>query len=724
MPPLKHSLETALAGRYAVEREIGQGGMATVYLAQDLKHHRPVAVKLLHPHIAVHLGTDRFLREIQIAARLSHPHILTLIDSGEADGLLYYIMPFVQGESLRDRMIRSKLPLDEALQIARHVASALGYAHNQGVVHRDIKPENVMLYEGEAMVTDFGIAKAVSAAGSENLTQTGSTVGTPAYMSPEQASGEADLDGRSDLYSLGCMVYEMLAGVPPFTGSNAQSIIMKRFSEKPAPIRTVSPDVPETVERALARAMERQPEDRYATTLQFAQALMVPGISTTPSGPRPVTASLPAVPKVAKSVAVLPFADMSPEKDQDYFTEGMAEEIMSALTKIQALRVASRSSAFAFKGKNLDIREVGEKLGVSTVLEGSVRKAGNRLRITAQLVNVADGYHLWSDRYDRELADVFAVQDEIAGSIVKALRVVLSDNEKRAIEHARPENIQAYDYYLRGRQFVHQYRQKSLQFARRMFRRSIEVDPTFGRAYAGLADCSSMLYNWWDSSEALLKEADAASQHALEVAPELAEAHASRGFALTVSKRFEEAEREFQTAVRLDPTLFEAYYFHARTCFVQGKLEAAALLFEKAAEVRPEDFQALGLFSQVLAGLGRSAEAEEARRRTVERVEKHIELNPDDARALYFGASSIGMLGQRDKAIEWLERALAVDPEDSGVLYNVGCAYAVLADPDKALDCLERAVFHGYGHKDWIKHDSDLDSLRELPRFQKMIKDL
>ena len=505
MPLLKQNLESALAGRYAVEREVGQGGMATVFLARDLKHHRPVAVKLLHPHIAAHLGTDRFLREIQIAARLSHPHILALIDSGEAEGLLYYIMPFVQGESLRDRMVRGKLPLEEALQIARHVASALGYAHNQGVVHRDIKPENVMLYEGEAMVTDFGIAKAVSAAGSENLTQTGSTVGTPAYMSPEQASGEADLDGRSDLYSLGCMVYEMLAGVPPFTGSNAQAIIMKRFAEKPIALHVANPEVPDAVARAVARAMERQPGDRFATTLQFAQALVVPGIAITPSGPRPATASMPVIAKAGKSIAVLPFVDMSPEKDQDYFTDGMAEEIINALSKVQALRVASRSSSFAFKGKSQDIRAVGEQLGVNTVLEGSVRKAGNRLRITAQLINVADGYHVWSDRYDRQLEDVFAVQDEIAENIVKALRVVLSENEKRAIEQARPENIQAYDYYLRGRQFVHQYREKSLQFGRRMFQRAVEVDPNFARAYAGLADISSMLYQWWDASEANLE---------------------------------------------------------------------------------------------------------------------------------------------------------------------------------------------------------------------------
>jgi serine/threonine protein kinase/Flp pilus assembly protein TadD len=722
MQGLKDQLETALAGRYAVDREVGRGGMATVYLAQDLKHHRPVAVKILHPHIAAHLGTDRFLREIQIAARLSHPHILALIDSGEADGLLYYIMPFVQGESLRDRMNRTgKIPVEEALQIARHVASALGYAHTQGVVHRDIKPENVMIYEGEAMVTDFGIAKAVSAAGSENLTQTGSTVGTPMYMSPEQASGETELDGRSDLYSLACVVYEMLAGAPPFTGSNPQAIIMKRFVEPALPLPATAPPLPDGVERAILKAMQRLPNDRFATAIQFAQALNVSGLTTTPPGASPATVVTPTASRTAKSVAVLPFADMSPEKDQDYFTDGIAEEIINALSKIQALRVASRSSAFAFKGKNLDIREVGDKLGVSTVLEGSVRKAGNRLRITTQLVNVADGYHLWSDRYDRQLEDVFAVQDEIAENIVKALRVVLSENEKRAIEQARPENVQAYEYYLRGRQFVHQYREKSLQFARRMFQRAIEVDPSFARAYAGLADVSSMLYQWWDASDANLSQAETASRKALDLAPDLAAAHASRGFALTLSKRYGDAEQAFETALKLDPTLYEAYYFYARTCFQQGKLELAARLFEKASEVRPEEFQALSLCAVVYAGLGRPADEEAARRRALERIEKHLELNPDDARALYFGAGAVSKVGDREKALEWLGRALAVDPEDSAVLYNVGCVYALLGETAKSLECLEQAVVHGYGHKEWIEHDSDLDSLRELPRFQKLI---
>ena len=712
----------ALAGRYQIERELGRGGMATVYLAQDLKHRRPVAVKILHPHLAVQVGADRFQREVEIAARLSHPHILSLIDSGESDGILYYVMPYVQGESLRARLARERrLSLDDALGIALDIAGALGYAHAQGVVHRDIKPENVMLHEGEAMVADFGIAKALSAREGESLTQTGSTLGTPAYMSPEQASGEHELDGRSDIYSLGCLLYELLAGEPPYTGPNAQAIIVKRFTDPVQPVRKLRAGVPEEVERALLRALAREPAERFATAAQFAQALSVQGARTPPGGaPTVVTSQHAAV----KSIAVLPFVDMSPQKDQDYFCEGIAEEIINALTKIDALRVASRSSAFAFKGKSQDIRRVGEQLSVSTVLEGSVRKAGPRIRITAQLIKVTDGYHLWSERYDRDLEDVFAVQDEIAENIVKALRLVLSEDEKRAIEKPRAENVEAYEYYLRGRQFVHQLREKGLQFARRMFTRAIEIDPGYARAYAGIADCSSQLYRYFDASSANLEQADAASQKALALAPNMAEAHASRGLALTIGGNHEEANREFETAIRLDPKLYEGFLYYANGRFAEGKLEEAAKLFEQASAVRPEDYQAPSLCSMCYIGLGRQAEAQASFQKAARNAERHVEFNPDDARALYLGAISWCRLGQEEKGLEWGDRALALDPDDAAVLYNVACLNAVEGRLDRALDLLERAVQNGFGHREWIENDVDLIPLRAQPRFRTLVERL
>jgi adenylate cyclase len=418
---------------------------------------------------------------------------------------------------------------------------------------------------------------------------------------------------------------------------------------------------------------------------------------------------------------VLPFADMSPQKDQDYFCEGIAEEIINALTKIQALRVASRSSAFAFKGRNQDIRQVGDQLNVSTVLEGSVRKAGERIRITAQLISVADGYHLWSERYDRDLEDVFAVQDEIAENIVRALRVVLTDEEKRAIDKPRTENVQAYEYYLRGRQFFHQFREKGLQFARRMFARAIEIDPTFALAHAGTADCSSFLYMWWDPSQANLEQGIAASDKALELAPMMAEAHASRGLALNLSKRYAEAEREFEAAIRLDPKLFEAHYFYARMCFELGRHEEAAAAFERAAAVRPEDFQTPSLIALAYDALGRRAESEAARVTAVRIIEQHLEFNPEDPRALYLGAIDLGYLGDRARSKEWADRALALDPDDAAVLYNVACAYAQLGLSEPALDCLEKATLNGAGLRSWIENDPDLNAIRSHPRFQEIL---
>ena len=368
-------LRESLSQVYNIDRELGRGGMATVYLAQDIKHDRVVALKVLHPDLAASLGPDRFLREIRLAARLNHPHILPLFDSGDADGMLYYVMPYVEGESLRERLDREQqLPIEEAVHHGRAIAAALDYAHRQNIVHRDIKPENVMLYEGEAMVMDFGIAKAVSAAGSETLTQTGMMVGTPAYVSPEQAAGETNLDGRSDQYSLAVMVYEMITGERPFSGATPQAIMAKRFTETPKPLRTIRRDVPESVEKAVMRAMATEATGRYATSAQFAQALASGGI-TTPTD----TESLPkAAVSAAKSVAVLPFTNMSADAENEYFTDGMAEEIINALTKIQSLRVTSRTSSFSFKGKNDDIGEIGKKLKVSTVLEGSVRTLASK----------------------------------------------------------------------------------------------------------------------------------------------------------------------------------------------------------------------------------------------------------------------------------------------------------------------------------------------------------
>lgn len=439
--------------------------------------------------------------------------------------------------------------------------------------------------------------------------------------------------------------------------------------------------------------------------------------------------SLPEINKEVKlpdiqSIAVLPFTNMSADKDQEYFCDGIAEDILNDLTSIENIHVVARTSSFAFKGENRDIREIGKILKAHTIVEGSVRKAGNRLRITTQIVNVADGYHLWSERYDRELEDVFAIQEEIAKNIVRALKIKLSKKEKNTIGKVKTQDVQAYDFYLRGREFFHQERRKNIHYASEMFTRAIEKDQGYALAYAGLADCYSFLFIYFEKKQENIVRSMAASKRAIELDPELAEAHAARGLAVSLSMHYDEAEMEFDKAIKLNPKLYEAYYFYARTCKQRGKIEESVLLFEKACEVRPEDYQAAHFLASAYKEFNHHAEAETAAHRAVELVEKHLLFNPDDARALYLGGLTLMALGNVGKAINWAERAHAIDPDDPGVLYNLTCIYSLEGKIEQALDCFEKAIQSGFASLEWIENDSDLDPIRNQPRFQKVLKEL
>ena len=420
------------------------------------------------------------------------------------------------------------------------------------------------------------------------------------------------------------------------------------------------------------------------------------------------------------SIAVLPFRDMSPEGDQDWFCEGLADELINSLGSLPKLHVTSRTSSFRFKSTNLDIREVALRLNVNTVLEGSVRKSGNNLRITAQLVSAVEGYQLWSAKYDRKLEDVFTVQEEIAQSTVTALQVVLSSDDQLSLRRVRTTAVEAYEYYLRGRQLFYQMRRRSLQSARETYLKAIAIDDHFGPAYAGLADCSSFLYIDWGGHESDLVAADSASAKAIEIDAALPQAYASRGVVLALRERYSEAEREFETALRLNAKLYEAYYFYARACFSQGKLDTAARLLEQAISVRPDSFDALSM----LAGIYRRQKREQLKKKTFERcldaAETHLEFYPSDVRPLLLGATALIELGETERGLEWTRRALELDPHDPNVLYNAACAFSMSGEVEGAITCLEKSLPFCADRK-WLNHDSYLDPLRGLPRFEELL---
>ena len=742
---LQQRLEQGLTGRYTLERELGQGGMAVVYLARDLRHDRQVALKVLKPEISAEVGADRFLREIKLAAGLTHPHILPVYDSGEAGGLLFYVMPNMEGRSVRERLDREKqLPLEEALKITREVASALDYAHRHQVVHRDIKPENILLHEGAAMVADFGIGKALS--GGASITQTGMSVGTPAYMSPEQAGGEGDLDGRSDLYSLGCVLYEMLAGEPPFTGPTAQAVIAKRFVA-PIPQVRATRDVPEPVDTAITRALSRTPVDRFPTAAEFAEALRTISRDGR-AGPQRTPPEAQKAAAAPKSIAVLPLTNMSADPENEYFSDGMTEEIINVLSKVPGLQVASRTSCFAFKGKEVDIRQAGEKLGVASLLEGSVRKVGNRIRITAQLVNVENGYHLWSETYDRQLEDVFAIQDEISRAIVDALKLRLGSDAPQLV--APTKNLDAYNLYLKGRFFFYRFTEPGLKKSLDLFEHVLLQEPGYARAYAGIADCWCELADDWVAPDDAYPRAKAAAARALQHDPELAEAMTSLGKVLAWYEwDFAGAEQQLRRAVTLNPNYTEAHWTFGSVLPAVGALPEGITEMRKALTLdplHPHHSRWLGRFL-LYAGDYPAAIAQS---------HKTLELHDDYFHAyLDIGAACLAQ-GKTEEALENFRRSQSLETsvrsydayivralaplgrrEEAGEILTrleeesrqhyiraeiLAMGYAAVGDFDRAFACLERAFQAKSAGLIYLHLDPGYAPLRGDSRFADLVR--
>ena len=443
-----------------------------------------------------------------------------------------------------------------------------------------------------------------------------------------------------------------------------------------------------------------------------------PGAIADPAGKTHAPSRTP----VRASVAVLPFDDMSPGHDQTYLCDGIAEEILNRLAHINNLRVASRTSSFRFRGMPVGIHDIGQELNVATVLEGSVRKDDNQLRITTQLVNVEDGFHLWSSSYDRDLQHIFEIQTEIANHVANALEVTLSTHPDE--ERCPTANVNAYEYYLKGQHYFRRWGTRNMSFATQMFRKAIEIDPGYARAWAALADSHSITCIYWDASEANLAAAEHASRKALQLRPDLAEVHVSCGLSHFAHRKNTQAIAEFETALSLDPDLFDACYFYGRVCFQRGELQRAADLFERAEQINEDDFQSPILLRQIYRSQGRLKDARQAARRGMERAERQLELNPDDTRALNLGLGALAELGEREKAIQFAERTLSIDGENPDTLYNVACGYALIGESERALDCLERAGLRGMAIAEWAENDSDLESLRALPRFRGLMDSL
>ncbi len=788
----------AISERYRVLRELGHGGMATVYAALDSRYDREVAVKVLDPDLSAGLAAERFLREIAAVAKLTHPHIVPLLDSGDTAGRLWFVMPLLEGDSLRARLIRDKqLPVGEAVRIAREVAAALAYAHGRGVMHRDIKPENILLSGGSAAVADFGLVKMLTSAEGESLTKTGIAVGTTLYMSPEQASGAEAVDARSDIYSLGCMLYEMLAGEPPFTGSSPQAVMSKHFLDPVPRAGRLRGTVPPDLDDVIGRAMAKLPADRWPDANAFAEALgrvvtsgshsaltahtPVRPVGTTPRLPahsensrairrtRPaIAASLAIAVAIAliawrvvawraaapsgapRSIAVLPFQDLSATRSDEYFSTGMTDELLGALSSISGLRVAARNSSYAFKDRVAEYQQIGAALKVDALLEGSVRREGDQVRVLAQLVSVADGSSLWSSSFQRTRGDVFALQEEIARAIVTALQLTLA--KQQTLVQQSTHDVEAYDLYLKGRAGWTKRTPASLLEAEQYFKKAVDKDPTYARAWAGLADVYIVqALNYFAAPGENFALGKAAALKALALDSMLAEAHASLGTVhFYYDRDWDAANASYRRAIALDPNYPTTHYFYA--LFLSARRDPAAMAEAEKARaldpLSPPVAQGPGIifvqdarYSEAIAPLrvaialnpryyfphnwlsialahsGAKAEA-------LAESKLAVELAPDNMLAFAISGYVDAVVGERSAAVAVITKLDAFSRTRTVPYHYVARIYDALGDTAQALRYTQRAVDAGEGQLSQLRVEPRMHTIEKDPRFQAILKRL
>lgn len=718
--------------------------MGEVYLAHDTKLDRKVALKILPSDLGGYDRVRRFVQEARAVSALNHPNILTIYEIDEIDSEQFMATEFIEGETLRARMRTSPLKPSETLDVGIQIASALDAAHSVGIVHRDVKPENIMLRrDGIVKVLDFGIAKlagpspAAAADGeaptlAQVNTEAGMILGTAQYMSPEQARG-LDLDARTDIWSLGCVLYEMIAGRQPFLGGTQLDVLTAILNREPDSLASHTPDTPDELKRIVSRALRKDREERYQTVKDLLLDLkdlkseleLSKGITKRSAEPPQESKDLTTSSVPEKSIAVLYLENMNSGSESDYFCAGITEDIITDLSKISGLKVVSRTDVLPFRNKEINTRQVGEALRVNYILEGSVRKAGNRIRITAQLIDVRDGYHLWAERFDRLVEDIFDVQNEVSQKIADALKISLSNSEKQLLAKKPTDDLRAYDFYMQGRELLYLKGKKNTEQAILMFENAVAIDPGFASSYAGLAEGYSCMYEWYDGNPLWLGKAIEMDQKALTLDATSSEAQFGIAMVYFHQRRFPESKRTIEGILKENSEFYPGHLRLGMIAELSGDLDGALGHYRRAAELKPHDEDAWRFLAGINRRLDNAEAAEEAALKVIEVTSRKLEASLEDIIVMSRLAEAYARFGGKEEAHATLRRVFELEPNDGLALYNCSCAYALLGEKQAALLSLRRAFESGFrtvAH--WVKTDSAFDSMRGNVEFKQLVAEL